>query len=207
MQEQFSFGDGYGLDTVNERLLRADVVIPLRPKTFGVLRYLVEHAGQLVRKSDLLDAVWPDTAVGEAVLKGCIREIREALGDDAKVPRFVVTAHRRGYQFTARVSTSTEFTPPDRPSTAHIFGRDEQLDWLRERLNRALAADRQVAFVAGEPGIGKTTLVDAFVERAAGSANLRVAHGRCLEHYGASEAYLPVLEALSRLCRGAGGER
>src|SRR5262245_65699735 len=118
MQEQFSFGDGYGLDTVNERLLRADVVIPLRPKTFGVLRYLLEHAGQLVRKSDLLDAVWPDTAVGEAVLKGCIRELRAALGDDAKVPRFVVTAHRRGYQITARGSTSTEFTSPNSSTKA-----------------------------------------------------------------------------------------
>lgn len=70
--------------------------IPLRPKTFAVLAHLVAHAGQLVTKQDLLDAVWPQTSVGDAVLKACLHEIRQALGDTAKSQQFIRTVHRRG---------------------------------------------------------------------------------------------------------------
>lgn len=61
--------------------------------------------------------------------------------------------------------------------------------------------------MTGEPGIGKTTLVDAFLAGVATTGFLWVAQGQCIEHYGAGEAYLPVLDALGQLCRGPGGER
>ena len=63
------------------------------------------------------------------------------------------------------------------------------------------------SFVTGEPGIGKTTLVNAVLEQAASVKGVRMARGQCLEHYGAGEAYLPVLDAFSRLGRAPGGER
>ena len=66
---------------------------------------------------------------------------------------------------------------------------------------------RQVGFVTGEAGIGKTTVVDAFVAQVAGAPDLWLARGQCIEPYGAGEAYLPVLEALGQLCRGPDGER
>src|SRR5438874_4687648 len=72
-------------------------------------------------------------------------------------------------------------------------------------MNLALAGQRQVVFVTGEPGIGKTTLVEAFVEQAHNSGGIRVVRGQCLEHYGAGEPYLPVLDGFSRLCRSPGG--
>ena len=62
-------------------------------------------------------------------------------------------------------------------------------------------------FVTGEPGIGKTTLVDAFVVQLADDPAIWIARGQCIEHYGVGEAYLPILEAFGRLCREAGGER
>ena len=62
-------------------------------------------------------------------------------------------------------------------------------------------------FVTGEPGIGKTTLVETFLAQIARRAALRIGRGQCVEQYGAGEAYLPVLEALGRLGRAAGGER
>ena len=65
---------------------------------------------------------------------------------------------------------------------------------------------RQVVFVTGEAGLGKTTLVEAFVAEVGNHGSLWIGHGQCVEHYGAGEAYLPVLEALGRLCRGAGGQ-
>ena len=83
--------------------------IKLRPKAFAVLDYLLGRPGQLVTKEELLNAVWPETFVGEAVLKVAIRQIREALGDDPKSPRFIETAHRRGYRFIGQIAESGRF--------------------------------------------------------------------------------------------------
>jgi DNA-binding winged helix-turn-helix (wHTH) protein len=78
--------------------------IPLRPKAFAVLRLLLEHPGQLVTKQQVLDTVWPGTFVGDAVLKDCIRQIREALEDVAGSPGYIETSHRRCYRFIGKVS-------------------------------------------------------------------------------------------------------
>ena len=79
----------FHLDPVNERLWRGSKEIPLRRKTFAVLRYLTEHPGQLVTKAALLDTVWPEISVSESVLAVSIRELRKALGDDPQTPQFI----------------------------------------------------------------------------------------------------------------------
>jgi len=86
-------------------------------------------------------------------------------------------------------------------------GREAELAQLHEWLEQALSGERQMVFVTGEPGIGKTAVVDAFLALLAGNPNLWIGRGQCVAHYGAGEAYLPVLEALGRLGRVAGGER
>jgi tetratricopeptide (TPR) repeat protein len=86
-----------------------------------------------------------------------------------------------------------------------MLGRDAELETMRGWRERALAGKRQIVFVTGEPGIGKTTLVQAFLEDAARVPGMLVARGQCLEHYGAGEAYLPVLDGFSRLCRSQNG--
>jgi predicted ATPase len=78
---------------------------------------------------------------------------------------------------------------------------------LHRWLGKALQGMRQVVFVMGEPGIGKTTLIDTFLEQVASTGGLWIGRGQCVEHYGASEAYLPVLEALGQLCRQPSGEQ
>ena len=98
-----TFG-GFRLDATNEQLWQGMQAIPLRPKAFAVLAHLVDHAGQLVTKQQLLEAVWPGTFVSDAVLKDSIRQVRDALGDDADSPRYIETAHRRGYRFIGRIS-------------------------------------------------------------------------------------------------------
>src|ERR1051325_8181536 len=95
--------DYFCLDLANECLWKGSQAIKLRPKAFAVLGYLLGHPGQLVTKEELLNGVWPGTFVGEAVLKVTIRQIREALGDDQKFPRFIETAHRRGYRFISPI--------------------------------------------------------------------------------------------------------
>ena len=109
---QWHFGP-FRLDRANAGLWRAEQPVTLRPKTFEVLVYLVTHAGQLVTKEALLDAIWPETAVGEGVLKTSMNELRKALGETAKAPQWIATVHRRGYRFVAPV-TMAESAPPRR---------------------------------------------------------------------------------------------
>ena len=100
------------LDLANERLWCGDQARVLRPKTFALLRYLVEHPGQLLTKAALLEALWPETTVSEVVLSVCMRELRQALGDDARRPRFIETVHRRGYCFIGHLPTVHPSAPP-----------------------------------------------------------------------------------------------
>jgi pimeloyl-ACP methyl ester carboxylesterase/DNA-binding winged helix-turn-helix (wHTH) protein len=113
-----AFG-AFVLDPANQMLTRDGRPIRLRPKTFAMLAYLVAAAGRLVTKKDLLDDLWRDVFVGDDALKTCMREIREALGDDVHQPRYVETVHRRGYRFIAAIadagaaaSIDTVFRPP-----------------------------------------------------------------------------------------------
>jgi DNA-binding winged helix-turn-helix (wHTH) protein len=98
-----TFGE-FRLDPVSGHLYRGDEIVPLAPKSFAVLQFLASQSGRLVSKQELLTAVWPGVFVGDAVLKSTIRELRKALGDDSHEPRFIETAHRRGYRFVAPVS-------------------------------------------------------------------------------------------------------
>lgn len=93
----------FRLDLEKEQLWKEDKLVPLRPKLFAALRYLAEHAGRLVPREELRQAIWPTTVVSESVLRGVIRELREVLGDDADAARFVETVPHRGYRFLAEV--------------------------------------------------------------------------------------------------------
>ncbi len=215
LEQPIVFGN-YRLDLTNQCLWRDERSIPIPPKEFAVLLYLLRHPGRLVTKDELIEAVWPETTVTDGVLKVSIRKIRVALDDDPKSPRFIETAHRRGYRFIATVSETAAPAPgtPQRFSGAYrlsdfttsapagnLVGREQPMARLRQWLKRAMAGERQTVFVTGEAGIGKTTLIEAFLQKVRGDSQALVAQGQCLEQYGSGEAYLPVLEALSRLCQ------
>src|SRR5262249_40415249 len=95
---------------------------------------------------------------------------------------------------------------PEKDTKSHItiLGRETELSRLHGVLERVLSGERQTVFITGEAGIGKTTLVQAFLEQAAKLPGILIAHGQCLEHFGAGEAYLPVLDGFTRLCRSTG---
>jgi len=201
----------FRLDPANERLYRDDRAIPLRPKSFAVLRHLIERAGQLVSKDELLDSVWAGVNVSDDVLKGCIKEIREALDDDPSAPRLIETQHRRGYRFVGALAApctaggaASSHRGRERRSAV---GRETELARQRGWLEQSLAGGRRIVFLTGEPGIGKTTLVEAFVDEIGAARGIRIGRGQCLEHYGAGEAYLPILEALTKLATDADGDR
>jgi predicted ATPase len=202
----------FRLDVTDERLWRGDSPVELRPKALAALRYLVEHAGSLVTRDELLDAIWPETAIAPEALTQVIAELRRALGDDARHPDFIQTVHRRGFRFVAGVEASRDGRdtlarpgPQSAPGALPLFGRDAELARLDELLNTARNGQRQMAFVTGEPGIGKTSLIRTFLERLAEAEESEwIAVGRCVEHHGEGEAFLPVLNALDRLARESG---
>jgi DNA-binding winged helix-turn-helix (wHTH) protein len=175
-----------------------DERVALTPKAYALLVALTREPGRLLTKQELLAEVWPGVVVGEAVLKVAVNEVRRALDDDAQSPRFVATEHRRGYRFVGAVAGAVG-RDLDRPALA---GRSRALDFLRERLQRAQLGERQVVFVAGEAGIGKTALLDAFLASLPPGLAARVGRGECVETFGAHEPYAPFLEAFRRLAHG-----
>jgi predicted ATPase len=198
------------LDLASECLWRGAQAIPLRPKTFAVLRYLLDHPGQLVTKTAILDIVWPDVTVGNSGLMVCMHELRRALEDDPKAPRFIETLPRRGYRLIGHIAVMPYLSSPTLQSAAFSpvapVGREVEMASLHERLERALSGARQVVLVTGEAGLGKTTLLDPFVKAVGRDRRLWVGRGQCIEHYGAGEAYMPVLEAFGGLCRNPEGQ-
>lgn len=201
-------------------LWRDNKVVRLRPKNFAALCYLVERQGELVTKDELLDAVWRHRCVGESVLKVCINELRQALGDDASTPNYLLTVARRGYRFIAPV---TEIKQPretkekepligvcleDRfPVKAdHWTGREAVQARLLDIWQDSLIGSRQIVFLTGEAGIGKTTLIEMFL---AGISDRlpSILRMRCVEHFGQGEALLPMIEAIERHCRAPQGTK
>jgi predicted ATPase len=171
------------------------------------LLYLVGRAGRIVTQDELLEAIWPDTFVQPEVLKYQIADIRGALGDSARKPSFIETRPRRGYRFIAAVREEESKPPAATDHAAGRFvGRRRELASLWQSFRCALRGDRQLIFITGEPGIGKTALVEEFVrEAAAEEPSLRIARGLTVEGTGGSEAYYPVLVAIDQLCRGPDG--
>jgi len=88
-----------------------------------------------------------------------------------------------------------------------VVGREAELTQLQNVFEKALRGERQIVFVSGEAGIGKTTLVDAFLAQIRNRADVLITSGQCVEQYGPGEAYMPLLEATQRLCRAPGGEQ
>src|SRR5262249_57917270 len=88
-----------------------------------------------------------------------------------------------------------------------VVGRDAELATLERHLARAFGGQRQIVFVTGDPGIGKTTVVEAFLERVAARGGFWATRGQCFEQHGPGEPFMPVLEGLGRLCRQSGDDQ
>jgi DNA-binding winged helix-turn-helix (wHTH) protein/predicted ATPase len=217
----------FHLDLANNLLWRGEQVVSLRPKAMKVLRHLIEQRGQVVSQDEIFQTVWSNTVVSSGGLKVCIREIRQVLRDDAKTPQFIETVPGQGYRFIAPVVSrqnslasskkeardwrleTSPFSSQATSLTPQVFSvveREEELAKLHDWLEHAREGARQIVFVTGEPGTGKTTLVDAFIASLVSDSSLWVAHGQCVEHYGSGEPYLPMLEALEGLCLEPGHE-
>src|ERR1700731_2608217 len=98
----------FRLDTAKQLLWRDGDRVPIAPKAFDVLAYLVEHAGRVVTQDEILEALWSETYASPEVLRKYILEIRKALGDRPDNPEFIETLPKRGYRFLAPVIDESE---------------------------------------------------------------------------------------------------
>jgi DNA-binding winged helix-turn-helix (wHTH) protein len=224
--------DAFELDELEARLHRDGALVHMPPRAFAVLCTLARQSGHLVTKDELLDAVWGHRHVSESVLKTTISELRAALTDDARQPRYIETASRRGYRFIAKVAEvqlASELQGPGKfafgnaqrgmgtvpfdytsqgqvdgggarltMGTVPIIGRESALAELHAAWERAQQGDRQLVWIAGEAGVGKTRLIERFVQDIGAEV---VTVGQCIEDFGTGEPYLPILEATKELCR------
>src|SRR6185503_13726876 len=159
-------GAAVRIDAASGRAWCGDRLLELMPKAFAILRHFIEHPERLLTKEQLFDAVWGDTVVSEAALTSCIRDLRRALADTSRAPRYIQTVHRRGFRFIGpvappQVRTTSSPLALGRPAT--LVERDGALARLHARFETASGGRRQLVFVTGEAGIGKTTVVEAFL--------------------------------------------
>ena len=201
--------DRFRLSDDGTLLLAQGNVVRVTPKVLQTLLVLVQNAGQVVTKDDLLRAVWPDTIVEDTGLTRNISVLRQALGDEEE--HFIATVPRIGYRFVARVEHFETAGNDDRarpqnslePPISHGPRKHLTVGHRQERaeVDRAFAATQngsgRLIAVSGEPGIGKTTIVEEFLGEL--DPAILVGRGRCSERLAGAEPHLAVLEALDEL--------
>jgi DNA-binding winged helix-turn-helix (wHTH) protein/tetratricopeptide (TPR) repeat protein len=195
----------FRFDVRDQRLFKDGAEISLRRKSFEILRYLTAHPQRLLTREELVGAVWGKLAISESLLRTHVSAVRHVLGGSV-----LETVVGRGYRFLLAV----EAERPRPQGAKHVsryrvppnmVGRSAELDALGRMYEAALDEKRQLVFVTGDPGIGKTTVVEAFLSEVAAPRGAVIASGSCIEHFGTAEAYRPVFEALGALCHGADG--
>ncbi|MGI9624110.1 MAG: AAA family ATPase, partial [Acidimicrobiales bacterium] len=216
--------EGCVLDTTKQELWRDGEVEHVEPQVLAVIEYLAINNDRVVTKIELLDEVWGDRFVSESALTSRIKLARRACGDSGRAQRVIKTIHSRGYRMVAAVTsrdvsgtglarreaepdTGTEPAPLTEPTTSRrgastsVFGRDQEIAALDAALAGAASGRREVVFVCGGMGSGKSTLVAEFLERHDHLEEWNVARGQCLEMRGGTEPYFCLLDAISNLAQ------
>ena len=140
--------EGWTLDCTALQLQGPAGPVALRPKTFEVLQFLVEHPGRVVTREEILDAIWPGVTVTEELITQCVSEVRQALGDQQQ--RIIKTLPRRGYIFSVAVQTFAD-GPGVAPDQAGAFpaGAASELD--KRLRDEASIAVLPFANISGDP--------------------------------------------------------
>ncbi len=191
----------FRLDTAEGRLWKGEKEVALRRKPFAILCYLAAHPQKLVTHEELLSHVWQGAVVSESAMRSHLHELRQAVGDGV-----IETVIGRGYRFVAKLRDDVPVQPPAEmaPADPLVVGREVELRTLRTVFERARGGSRQLCFVTGEPGIGKSTLVRTFLA-GLDPRSVIVARGSCFEQHSVPEPYLAIIEAIGSVVRSARG--
>jgi DNA-binding winged helix-turn-helix (wHTH) protein/predicted ATPase len=207
----YAFGD-YELDTDRYELWCAGRSIALEPQVFQLLVYLIAQRHRVVTKSELIEHLWPQHFVSDNALHQRMTMARRALGDSRQRQTCIKTIRGKGYRFIVPVAEIASRLPREAPAPPHpasvpgfMVAREAELAVLQQCWRAACEGVRQMVFVTGATGIGKTTVVNAFTQQIATTQTVRLGHGQCVDQYGSGEAHMPILEALERLGRRRDG--
>ena len=211
---------GFELDVKAGELRRQGRTVRLQDKPLQLLILLLgKSTSELVTREEIQEHIWGTSRFldFEDSLNQAVRKLREALRDSATSPRFLETIPRRGYRFLMpidgkpQVASSAVAGTTVKPLSATApqgitVGRRREISELRGVLQATKQNGARLFCVSGEPGIGKTTLVETFLAGLVPELDCHVARGRCSERLSGAEAYLPVLEALESVMCGASAE-
>ena len=186
---EFRFDDQHGL------LWHNGVRVPLTGKAAAVLMSLIDAPEQRLTLNEILRQVWPDTHVTSGNIKVLVREIRQALADNVRAPRFVRTLPH-GYEFIPRVSDASHRVA-DRVAAVFV-GRAPQLAAIEAALAAAQAGARGFVLVTGGPGSGKTAVCERALKMAARQGFTTIS-ASCRRPSGTAEPLSPLLDAVHRL--------
>ncbi len=208
----FLFGR-FELDASAFKLRRDGDEVPLQPKVFDAIRYLIEHHDRVVLKDELLEALWPGEHVNETAVPWTISRARKVLGQGAADKHPIETVRGRGYRFVGGVRAAPASEPPPASSKVQLVsiagglattaprtardpfvGRAEPMERLVGALQGTGAGRGRLCLLTGDAGMGKTRCLAEFAA-VARSSKLSVWTGRCLEG-GRTAAFWPWVQVL-----------
>ena len=177
----------FELDVELYELRRDGERLAVERRVVDLLLYLVRNRARVISREEFLDGVWPDVTVRARIVDQMIYEARKAMGDDANAPRIIQTVRGRGWLLVAEVIESALRRWPQGslpPGEIPFVGRKEELEALEAALDAGRDQRGSMVLITGEPGIGKSRLIEEFAERAC-HQHARAYIGRCPEVDGA----------------------
>src|SRR5438552_4541097 len=201
--------DDFVLDTDQRELRHDGSPIPLQPQVFDLLEYLIRHRARVVTKDDLISAIWGGRIVSESALTTRINAARTGIGDSGEAQRLIKTLPRKGVRFIGAVREAAKevesAVAPPKVEISSLVGRTAPFETIDRMTRHALSGQRQMAFVTGEAGIGKTAFIAKAIERLT-EQGFDLLYGRCTERFGTDEVFLPLIDALVNRYRSNGPE-
>jgi predicted ATPase len=203
----YEFGD-FRVDTGRFLLIRAGNTNHITPTVFRILVILLERAGQVVPKDQLMQFVWPDSFVEEGNLNRNVSTLRQALEEKPGDHRYIETVPKAGYRFIAPVRSMDYQAPTGslrkavNETSHHLTGRESERTALHTAYESAKRGRGGIVGVSGDAGIGKTALLDSFIGSLLEEGeSFHLARGVCSEPLTESEPFMPWIESLGDLAR------
>lgn len=178
---RFSFG-AFELDTSTCEITRDSKILGVEPRVFRFIEYLIRERGRVVSKEELDRAIWRGRIVSPASTSVCASGARKVLGDNTSRQKFIRTYYGRGYRFVGEVTETTL----DRSESCHrLIGRDSEIHEFLRRFDASHPDFSGIVMVDGEPGAGKSSLVQE-LSRIAREFNITTSYAECPEYDGSA---------------------